>query len=113
MRELSFAEVLDAGMPARIELAYVGYEYRPLFGDVAVHIPPTGESAVGTTHRVPRKGWHHEPGCSCRYCKSQGRDRASRRAERGGLATPFRPAGVARAAQPERATPGTPGPVTT
>jgi len=103
MRELSFAEVLDAGMPARIELAYVGYEYRPLFGDVAVHIPPAGESAVGTTHRVPCKGWRHEPGCACRYCRGQGRDRATRCVERGLLATPFRPAGVACAARSSRA----------
>jgi hypothetical protein len=111
MRELSFAEVLDAGMPARIELAYVGYEYRPLFGDVAVHIPPAGDGAVGTTHRVPRRGWRHDPGCTCRYCRSPGR--ATTRVERGVLATPFRPATVARAARPGRVIPSTPEPVTT
>ena len=109
MRELSFAEVLDAGMPARIELAHVGYEYRPLFGDVAVHIPPAGEGAVGTTHRVPRRGWHHDPGCTCAYCRS----RRTTRSEDGVLATPFRPAGVARAALAARARSSPPEPVTT
>jgi hypothetical protein len=111
MRELSFAEVLDAGMPARIELAYVGYEYRPLFGDVAVHIPPAGEDAVGTTHRVPRRGWHHNPGCTCRYCRSQ--SRATPHVGHGVAAQPFRPALGARAALPGRVRPSTPEPFTT
>jgi hypothetical protein len=110
MRELSFAEVLEAGMPARIELAYVGYEYRPLLGDVAVHIPPTGAAAVGTTHRVPRRGWHHDAGCTCPYCRSQGR--RTSRAERGSPAAPFRPARVARAALAARVRPPTPEPLT-
>jgi len=110
MRELSFAEVLDAGMPARIELAYVGYEYRPLFGDVAVHIPPAGADTVGTTHRVPRRGWHHDAGCACPYCRG---GRRNARVERGGAAAPFRPARVARAALAARVRASLPETVTT
>ena len=38
MRELTFEEVRAAGLPARVEAAYVTYEYRPLADDVAVRI---------------------------------------------------------------------------
>lgn len=69
MRELSFAEVRAAGLPAYIEFAYVGYEYRPLSDDVAIHIPPACESC-GTTLRVPQAGWLHTESCRCPYCQT-------------------------------------------
>jgi hypothetical protein len=53
MRELSFAEVRAAGLRAYVEFAYVGYEYRPLYDDVAIHIPPACESC-GTTRSAGR-----------------------------------------------------------
>ncbi len=76
MKELSFAEVRAAGLPAHIELPYVSYEYRPLPDDVAVHIPPADE-ACGTTLRVPQRGWLHDAGCLCPFCRT-GREEAPR-----------------------------------
>jgi hypothetical protein len=67
MRELSFAEVRAAGLRAYVEFAYVGYEYRPLYDDVAIHIPPACESC-GATLRVPQAGWLHPERCPCPYC---------------------------------------------
>lgn len=68
MRELSFEEVRAAGLPAHLELAYVGYEYRPLLDDVAIHIPPA-RKACGTTLRVPQSGWLHKADCLCSFCQ--------------------------------------------
>lgn len=69
MRELSFAEVRADGLPAHLELASVGYEYRHLLDDVAIHIPPACK-ACGTTLRVPQGGWLHKADCLCSYCQS-------------------------------------------
>lgn len=69
MRELSFAEVRAAGLPARVEFAFIGYRYRPLLDDVIVCVPPDRE-ACATTLRIPQAGWLHKPGCLCSYCQS-------------------------------------------
>lgn len=70
MRELSFADVRAAGLSARVELAYVTYEYRPLRDDVAVRIATTRQPHECTTSRIPETGWFHEKGCLCSYCRA-------------------------------------------
>ena len=70
MRELSFAEVRAAGLPARVELADVIYEYRPLLDGVAVRVTSARPSFAGTTHRVPQGGWLHRRDCPCSYCQA-------------------------------------------
>ena len=70
MRELTFAEVRAAGLPARVELAYVTYEYRPLADDVAVRIAPAPQAQVCTTSHMPQTGWRHREGCPCPYCRA-------------------------------------------
>ena len=70
MRELSFAEVRAAGLPARVELAEVSYEYRPLLDGVAVRVTSARPSFAGTTHHMPQTGWLHQKGCPCPYCQT-------------------------------------------
>jgi hypothetical protein len=77
MRELSFAEVRAAGLPARVQLANVIYEYQPLSDDVAVRATPgpwpcLGTPYLGTTCRMPGTGWEHKEGCPCSYCQMAG-----------------------------------------
>ncbi len=72
MRELSFAEVRAAGLPARVELANVIYEYQPLSDDVAVRVTPGRWPYLGTTCRMPETGWLHKEGCPCSYCQMAG-----------------------------------------
>jgi len=69
MRKLDFADVRAAGLPAHVEAAPLHYEYRPLFGDVAVYLEGTARPLSTTTHRVPARGWSHDPGCACRFCE--------------------------------------------
>jgi hypothetical protein len=69
MEELNFAQVRAAGLPARVELAFATYEYRPLSDDVAVRICPPRPC---TTTRMPETGWHHLEGCPCPYCQAAG-----------------------------------------
>lgn len=71
MREMSFAEVRAAGLPATVKLTYVTYEYRPLYDDVAVRIAMVREAHVATTYRIPQAGWRHEQGCACPYCQAK------------------------------------------
>jgi hypothetical protein len=70
MRELSFAEVRAAGLPARVELADMTYEYRPLLDGVAVRVTSARPSFAGTTHRMPERGWLHKRDCPCSYCQT-------------------------------------------
>ena len=70
MRELSFAEVRAAGLPARVELADVIYDYRPLLDGVVVRVAAAPQSDAGTTHRVPQRGWLHERDCPCPFCQT-------------------------------------------
>jgi hypothetical protein len=70
MRELSFAEVRAAGLPARVDLADVTYEYRPLLDGVAVRIAAAPQPDVGTTDRMPQTGWLHTRDCPCSYCQA-------------------------------------------
>jgi hypothetical protein len=72
MKTLSFSEVRAAGLPARVELAYAAYEYRPLADEVVVHIASAPQSFPCTTHRMPAAGWLHEEGCRCSYCREAG-----------------------------------------
>ena len=71
MRELDFAEVRAAGLPAIVELAQVTYEYRPLPDEVAVYLAPARRPYMGTTHRMPETGWVHRQGCVCPYCRTR------------------------------------------
>ena len=70
MRALNFAEVRAAGLPARVKLAYVTYEYRPLGDDVAVRLTTARKAHVCTTSRMPETGWFHNKGCPCPYCRA-------------------------------------------
>ena len=70
MRELSFAEVRAAGLPARVELADVIYDYRPLLDGVTVRVTSARSAFAGTTHRVPQGGWLHRRDCPCPYCQT-------------------------------------------
>ena len=72
MRELSYAEVRAAGLPARLELADATYEYRPLLDSVAVLSTHSHRLYAGATHRLPVEGWYHEDGCACSYCRAAG-----------------------------------------
>ena len=56
MRELSFAEVRAAGLPARVEFAFIGYRYRPLLDDVIVCVPPDREACATTLYGHVRQG---------------------------------------------------------
>jgi hypothetical protein len=70
VRELSFAEVRAAGLPALAALPYVTYEYRPLGDDVAVRISAALQRHTCTTSRIPETGWLHREGCPCSFCET-------------------------------------------
>ena len=65
MRTLSFAEVREAGLPARTQVAGLTYRYRPLADQVVVS---TSRLQATPTHRVPDYGWSHQAACACRFC---------------------------------------------
>ena len=65
--KLSFAQVREAGLPARAQVAGLTYEYRPLADEVVVSMP-TGRLQATATHRVPDGGWSHQAPCTCRFC---------------------------------------------
>jgi hypothetical protein len=69
MRELSYAEVRAAGLPTRVDLAEVTYEYRPLLDGVIVRVTSARPSFPGSSHHVPAKGWLHQRDCPCSYCQ--------------------------------------------
>jgi hypothetical protein len=71
-KALSLGEVRPAGLPARLELPYVIYEYRPLPDDVAVLVRSSRQiqGHTATTSRIPETGWHHREGCGCAVCRA-------------------------------------------
>ncbi len=70
MRELNFAEVRAAGLPAFVALPYLTYEYRPLADDVAVRVTLARQPHICTTSHMPEMGWLHRGGCPCPYCRA-------------------------------------------
>ena len=72
MRELSFAEVRAAGLPARVDLADVIYEYRPVLDGVTVRSAAAPRPDASSTHRLPQRGWLHTKDCPCCYCQATG-----------------------------------------
>ena len=67
MRTLSFAQVREAGLPARAQVGGLTYQYRPLADQVVVSLQTDRLQAV-VTHRVPDFGWSHQVACACRFC---------------------------------------------